>query len=32
MRKRNLWEDGWREQTATGITGEIEKLAALVER
>jgi TPP-dependent pyruvate/acetoin dehydrogenase alpha subunit len=32
MRKRNLWDDGWREQTATGITGEIEKLAALVER
>lgn len=28
MRKRNLWDDGWRKQAEAGIRGEIEKAGA----
>lgn len=30
MRKRNLWDEEWKEQTEAGIAGEIEKAAAAV--
>ena len=30
MRKRNVWDDGWKKDTEQGIQAEIEKATALV--